>query len=322
MSDLDFRFNESRSDTASLELRDLFPRGIPSIAPQARAWALLGVLCLPALAARAAEPEQHSRFEAWNALSEDDLHTKTFSTYGGTPEDIFAPCDPSGKLQLPAPYLRDYKLAARDLAALQRTLDAAKRFADIDDAFASGYLPSKQGFIQSVGLLMIQPDGLRDGAFSFDKPDILAYVRKPDADEYRLVGLAYVAGTVRPVPLHWGFLDSTGRPDENARPKAATWGYDENVCVMVEPESVAIYYGKEAPNGCKDGVLFDRMYRLYAWTPVYNPLGLFADKNTIVDWLDHTQKYPPLCPKKAKIPVKPKKQEKQTESNAEEAEHP
>ena len=261
---------------------------------------LLPALILSAAFAGAGSFEP-ADFEAWtSSLTEEDLHTKTFSTYAGRPADIFALCGPGGKLELPKPYLSDYRFSKQDLAALQKTLDAARRYAKIEDAAKDGYLPSALGFIPSVGLEMVHPDLVRDGDYDFAHPDVLAYLRKTETEEYRLVGMIFISGPSRPLRRRVDFGEYSRLITRGGAP-ASTWGRDDDVCIVVEPaRSATIYYGADAPHGCKDGARFDRMYRLYVWTPVYNPLGLFAGKNTVVDWLDHAQDFPPLCPKRPK----------------------
>lgn len=237
-----------------------------------------------------------AQLDAWRSMGEEALHTSTFANFDGNPADIFAPCE-RGKLTLPRMYSKDYKLSDRDRRSVERGLQAVKKYSDIKTAIADGYLPSTRGFVPSVGLLMIHPDLVRDGVHNLDKPDVLTYVKKKGASQFRLVGVIYAGGKSEP--------KGTGDFDERARIKGTrnkagtdSWDYDDEVCVIVKPgESVSLFYGNEVPHHCKDGLFFKRMWRLYTWALVYSPEGLFAEKNPLVDFIDSTQLLGPVCPK-------------------------
>lgn len=237
-----------------------------------------------------------AQLDAWRRMGEEALHSTTFANFDGNPADIFAPCV-GGKLSLPKAYSRDYELSDRDRRTIERGLQAVKKYANIQSALDAGYLPSTRGFVPSVGLALVHPGLIRDGTHDIDRPDVLSYVKKKGSSQFRLVGVIYAAGKAQP--------RGTGDFDERARLKTAkgkagteSWDYDDEACVIVKPgESVGLYYGNEIPHHCKEGAYFERLWRLYTWALVYNPNGLFADKNPLVDYLDTRQLLGPLCPK-------------------------
>lgn len=163
-----------------------------------------------------------AQLEAWRGLSEEDFHSNTYASYDGAAGELLAPCSKGGRLRLPKPCSKDYKLTKRDLAAFERGMNSVKRYADITAALDDGYLPVPRGFITSQGMLLAHPDLLRDGIYSLDRPDILTYIKKKDT----------------------------------------------------------------------------RLWRLSTWVLLYNPEGLFAELNPMVDFMDRSQKFGPLCPKR------------------------
>lgn len=240
-----------------------------------------------------------AQLEAWRALSEDELHSKTFGSWQGKVGELFAPCDKSGKLTIAQPYTNDYKLTKRDHAIFERGMNSVKRYANIQAALKGGYLPVNRGFVPSVGLMMAHPDLVRDGAYSLERPDIISYVKKRGAAQFRMVGLIYVAGKSRPPDMmNVDFSEKSRKEDTRNKASTETWDYEDEICVIVEPgKSVGIYNPSETPHNCKGGAKFPRMWRLYTWPLVYNPNGLFAEQNPMVDFIDRAQKFGPLCQK-------------------------
>ena len=241
-----------------------------------------------------------AELDAWKALGEEALHTKAFSTYVGQPPDIFAPCDGAGNMNLAAPYFRDYTLTARDLKLFTRGFRSAKRYASIKAALDDGYLPVKEGFRPGVGLAMVHPDLVKDGIYNFDKPDGLMYVKKKGSAQFRLVGLSYIAGSGEHPPkvANVDFGDKSRRKDAKGKAKTGVWHYGDEVCFITDPgKSVTIINGGDARRQCTGGVFYKRMWYINFWGLVYDPVGLFGENNTVVDWLDRFQKFGPLCPK-------------------------
>ena len=257
---------------------------------------ILGAFLLAAGLGSAARAE----LDAWKALGEDALHTKAYTTYSGTPPDIFAPCDPAGNLHLAKPYLLDYTLSPRDTRLFERGMRAAKKYASIKAALDDGYLPIKEGFKPGQGLALLHPDLIADGTYSFDKPDGLTYVKKKGAAQFRLVGLILIAGSAEHPPkvANVDFSDKSRRKEAKGKAKTVVWQYGDEVCFQVEPgKSVTMLHGGGAKEHCKGHTFYKRLWYMDYWGLVYNPMGLFAETNTVVDWLDHSQKFGPLCPK-------------------------
>lgn len=250
------------------------------------------------LALLAAAPAR-AQLDGWRHLSEDDFHSNTYASYNGPPGGLFAPCDKAGRLKLPKPYFKDYKLTKRDLAVFERGMNSVKRFANIKAALEAGYLPVPRSFVPSEGMLLAHPGLIRDGIYNLDRPDILTFVKKKGQPHFRLVGLIYVAGKTRPAPMPDADFDEESRlKDAKGKASAGTWDYEDEVCVVVKPGvSVSIHPRNEIPNGCKEGSFFKRMWRLTTWALVYNPDGLFAERNPMVDYLDRSQAFGSLCGK-------------------------
>lgn len=241
-----------------------------------------------------------AELDVWKALGEDALHTKTYTTYNGKPPDIFATCDQAGNLHLPKPYLLDYTLTPRDTRLFERGLRAVKKYASIKAALDDGYLPMKEGFQPGMGLGLLHPDLIKDGVFNFDRPDGLTYVNKKGTGQFRLVGFAYIAGAGEHPPkvANVDFDDKSRRKDAQGKAKTGVWEYGDEVCFQVEPgKSVTVLHGGGTKEHCKGHTFYKRLWYINSWGLVYNPMGLFAETNTVVDWLDHTQKFGPLCPK-------------------------
>ncbi|MBI5200895.1 MAG: hypothetical protein HY925_04855 [Elusimicrobia bacterium] len=237
-----------------------------------------------------------AQLDVWRLMDDADLHTGAFAVYDGPARALFSPCDAKGDLSLPSPYEKDYSLTKKELAVLDRSQKAAKKYSNIQDALDAGYLPSPRGFIQSAGLALIHPDLIRDGKVDWDKPDILTFVKKKRALQFRLVGMVFAGGEEAPAALS-EFKRIKARPKSDTG--ADGWGYSEEVCAVVEPkESVRMYYGaSETPDHCKNGKYFKQMWMLSMWTLLYNPNGLFVDENPMVDHLDRSQQFGSFCPK-------------------------
>ncbi len=246
----------------------------------------------------AAQPAS-AQLEAWRSLSEEDLHSHAVASWGGKVGELFAPCDKAGKLTVARPYLKDYNLTQRDTAAFERGMNSVKRYANIQSALKDGYLPVTRGFVPSVGLMMAHPGLIRDGVYSLDKPDIITYVKKRGAAQFRLVGLVYVAGPKRPAPIpNVDFSEKSRNATTQNKASTEDWDYEDGICVIVDPgKSVGIYPPSDTPFNCKDGTRFQRMWRFSTWPMVYNPNGLFAEANPMVDFLDRQQQFGPLCQK-------------------------
>jgi len=240
-----------------------------------------------------------AQLEAWRAMSEEDLHSRSVASFGGRVGELFAPCDKAGKLTVARPYSKDYDLSKGDLAAFEKGMNSVKRYSNIQAALKDGYLPVTRGFVPSVGLMMAHPGLIRDGAYNLDKPDIITYIKKKGQPQFRLVGLVYVAGTKEPGPIMGvTFGPKSRKKDAQSKASTQTWDYEDGICVIVEPgKSVGIYPPSETPFNCKDGAMFTRMWRLYTWPMVYNPNGMFSEVNPMVDFLDRQQTFGPLCQK-------------------------
>lgn len=247
-------------------------------------------------------PLASAQLAIWNKLGEDKLHSTYYYATDWTEDEIVAPCDAGGRLRLPPAYAGDYKLSSRDQSAMERMMFAAKRYAKIADALKEGYLPLKDGFERGLGLQMIHPELLRDGTFRVDKPDILSYIKTRGQPEFRLVGLAFAAGESKPGALPGMDFSAKSRlPTAEEKAGTGTWDYEDELCFLEKPGSwIALLERDKTPYRCRGGKLLTRLWVLRAWPFVYNPHGLFAYENPMVDFLDRGQEFGPLCspPKK------------------------
>lgn len=256
----------------------------------------MAFVTLPFLLAAVLAAPAFAQLDAWRAFKEEELHSRSFANFDGPAAELFAPCDKQGALHLPKPYSADYDIKQPNHAAFETKLKAVKRYGDIREALKDGYLPVPHAFVQGVGMMLGHPDLIQDGGYRLERPDVLTYVKKQGAPRFRLVGLLYLAGKTPPkrVP-NMDLKRNKKRGKQNA---GGGWGPKDQLCVIVKPgHSVGLYERSETPNGCKDGALLSPVYGLYAWPLLYNPEGMFNPQNPLVDFIDRSQKFGPLCPK-------------------------
>lgn len=244
-----------------------------------------------------------AQLDAWRTLREEELHTRSFAHYAGNPDELLAPCDKSGRLRLPPRYDADYSLTERDRQFFEGTLSAVKPYASIQAALDAGYLPVKGGFVQGVGLSLAHPERLQDGTYAFERPDILHYIKKSGAPLFRLVGFAYVAGEKRVGKMKNLDFSRKSRKKSAVSGTPGGWGSRKDLCVIVEPgRSVSMLDRSQMPGNCRGGKLYPQLFGTYTWLLVYNPNGMFSEKNPMIDFLDRDQKLTALCPKVSSAP--------------------
>ena len=145
--------------------------------------------------------------------------------------------------------------AAATSPLLEKVRQATQRFADISVAFAEGWVqatPCVSGPSEgAMGVHVIKPERLHDGALKADEPEMLIYEPLPGG-RFRLVGVEYIV-----LASEWA----------SRNPPGAAPAVDGHLANFVgEPNRYAL----------------PAFYELHAWAFEDNPNGSFADWNSRV----------------------------------------
>jgi hypothetical protein len=145
---------------------------------------------------------------------------------------------------------------AHDLAALHAAVAA---FADVDAATAAGYAPSSDCMAGHLGAQGIHyaKDALFEPSVALQTPQLLMYEPRADGS-LRFIGVEYLV-----FQQAWHDAGRVGRPALLGQ----TFGLNETL--LDEP-----------------------FYLLHVWIGQFNPSGLFADWNPLVDCGDMTARDP------------------------------
>lgn len=241
----------------------------------ALAAALLAAL---AAGARAAEPAPEADVEpqvlrstvswpdpAWPYYRPDDrlAAVKGFAPPG--PEAY--PRVEGGELLPPKLYGVEARYSKADQDRLKRALRAARRYADVNNAAADGYL-FEQKFSAGMGLHAHRLDLIFDDDLDPAKPEFLTY-SLDRSGRWQLLQLGYIRrGLKRPA-----MFDS---------PNAQGHFHDEDICVAVIGAQLATRFASSKCDGPGERRI-GPIWMMHLAVVVYNEKGLFADEFLYAD---------------------------------------
>jgi len=174
----------------------------------------------------------------------------------------------NGELLPPKAYDADRSLSKADREKMRRALRVARRYADVNAAFADGYvLEEKYG--KGMGVHMHNLGYELSGVLDVEKPQFLTYVRGRGNGKWQLIQLGFI---------HRGLVRQKMFDSPNARGHF----HEENICVAAlgnvlrtVPETGSC----SAPGERRLGPI----WMMHFAVPIYNEKGLFADDFVYAD---------------------------------------
>lgn len=172
------------------------------------------------------------------------------------------PTESGGELQPPKLYDSDRTLSSADREKMRRALRVARRYADVNAAYADGYrLEEKYG--KGMGVHMHNLAYETSGELDVEKPQFLTYVRGRGNGKWQLIQLGYI---------HRGLV----RRKMFDSPEARGHFHQENICVALEG-GVLRTVPEESPCDGPGQTRVGPIWMMHFAVPIYNPKGLFAD---------------------------------------------
>lgn len=204
--------------------------------------------------------------------------------------DPFIPgCASKDKLSVPLKYEELYRIPSKDMQKLQGMLAVAQKYSDRSKALADRYLPVDM-YEDGYGLGLARPDLFTDRKYDLKKPDLLFYIKRRGQEEYRLVGMAFVAGPAQPPK---DFLVTR----KNSKELMKLWRPWDGICFTTKKGILSYHDAEDGKADCAGGTFIQKAWVMHVWLPLYNPLGLFTPRNPVVDHYDLNDKQFPFCSK-------------------------
>ncbi|MEQ1918211.1 MAG: hypothetical protein ABL955_03355, partial [Elusimicrobiota bacterium] len=159
-------------------------------------------------------------------------------------------------------YGEEEKLSEADRKRLESALLAARRYADVNAAFADGFRPEDK-YGPAMGIHMHHLGRVFSEELDAGKPEFLTYVMSKTTGRWQLIQVGYIRrGLKRPQ-----FFDS---------PRAVGHFHEENICVL---DADGLLKTRWSTDPCdKPGeVRVGPVWMMHVAVVVRNPEGLFSD---------------------------------------------
>ncbi len=172
-----------------------------------------------------------------------------------------------GELLPPKLYQVEKRYTKADQERFKKALRAARRYADVNNAAADGYL-FEEKYGAGMGIHAHRLDLIFDDALDPEKPEFLTYALDR-AGRWQLLQLGYIRrGLTRPK-----LFDA---------PEARGHFHDENICVAVVGAQLATRFASSKCDGPGERRI-GPIWMLHLAVVVYNEKGLFADEFLYAD---------------------------------------
>lgn len=182
------------------------------------------------------------------------------------------PREEGGELLPPRLYRAEERCSKADQERLKRALRAARRYADVRNAAADGYL-FEEKYGAGMGIHAHRLDLIFDGSLDPGKPQFLTYALDR-AGRWQLLQLGYI---------HRGLT----RPKMFDAPEARGHFHDENICVAVKGVQLATRFPSSKCDGPGERRI-GPIWMMHLAVNVYNEKGLFADEFLYADHVSWT----------------------------------
>jgi cytochrome c peroxidase len=178
-----------------------------------------------------------------------------------------------GAILPPKAYGAETKFSKADYERMKKALVVARRYADINAAYADGYrLEEKYG--TGMGVHMHNLGYIFSGTLDVTKPQFLTYVRGRGNGRWQLIQLGYIHRGLERQKI----FDS---------PDARGHFHHENICVQVLGGMLRDLPETEPCDGPGQRRL-GPIWMMHFAVPIFNPRGIFADRFTYADRASRT----------------------------------
>ncbi len=173
-----------------------------------------------------------------------------------------------GEILPPAAYRAEKEFSRGDYERMKKALVVARRYADINNAIADGYLPEEK-YGLGMGIHMHNLGYVFSGVLDVAKPQFLTYVRSRTSGRWQLIQLGFIHRGLKRMKI----FDS---------PQALGHFHTENICVAAVDGALRTVPETEPCDGPGERRV-GPIWMMHFAVPIYNPNGIFADSFPYAD---------------------------------------